>query len=144
MLRRLASLGHSAAEDSAAQEPMSPSPGDDQPPQETRSSGGGLAGMFKGLAGGGKLTKSPPVIQQPFQPMPSSQSLAQPSDNLPPVSALHGLSPEQTELFKQLKDGQLGDRISAANSLRSAIADFPLSPVRCRYQPPPFFHYYLI
>ncbi|KAL2177951.1 uncharacterized protein P884DRAFT_198849 [Thermothelomyces heterothallicus CBS 202.75] len=108
---------------------MSPSPGDEPPPQETRSSGG-LAGMFKGLAGGGKLTKSPPVIQQPFQPIPGSQSLAQRSDTLPPVSALHGLSPEQTELFQQLKDGQLGDRVAAANSLRYAIADFPLNPVR--------------
>ncbi|KAL2162668.1 hypothetical protein VTH06DRAFT_6504 [Thermothelomyces fergusii] len=129
MLRRLASLGHSATEDSAAQELMSPSPGDEQPPQETRTSGG-LAGMFKGLAGGGKLTKSPPVIQQPFQPIFGSQSLARRSDTFPPLPALHGLSPEQAELFQQLKDGQLGDRIAAANSLRSAIADFPLNPVR--------------
>ena len=128
MLRRLASLGHSAAED---QQPMSPSPGDDQQPQETKGgSSGGLAGVFKGLAGGGKLTKSPPVIQQPFPSISGSQSLPQRFDTTPPVSALHGLSPDQAELFVHLKNGQLNERVAAANSLRYAIADFPLNPVR--------------
>ncbi|EAQ85924.1 hypothetical protein CHGG_07177 [Chaetomium globosum CBS 148.51] len=126
MLRRLASLGHSAAED---QQLMSPSPGDEQHPQETKGSGG-LAGVFKGLAGGGKLTKSPPVIQQPFPPISGSQALPQRSDATPPMSALHGLSPDQAELFVHLKNGQLNERVAAANSLRYAIADFPLNPVR--------------
>jgi len=108
---------------------MSPSPGDDQQPQETRSTGG-LAGVFKGLAGGGKLTKSPAIVQQPFQSIAGSRSLTPRSDTVPPVSALHGLSPEQIELFLQLRDGQLAERVTAANSLRYAIADFPLNPVR--------------
>jgi hypothetical protein len=108
---------------------MSPSPGDDQQPQETRATGG-LAGVFKGLAGGGKLTKSPPVVQQPFPSISGAQALAQRSDAAPPASALHGLSPEQTELFAHLKNGQLSERVAAANSLRYAIADFPLNPVR--------------
>ncbi|KAK4250641.1 hypothetical protein C7999DRAFT_11489 [Corynascus novoguineensis] len=108
---------------------MSPSPGDEQQPQETRSTGG-LAGVFKGLAGGGKLTKSPAIVQQPFQSIAGSQSLAARPDTVPPVSALHGLSPEQIDLFVQLKDGQLAERVTAANSLRYAIADFPLNPVR--------------
>lgn len=128
MLRRLASLGHSAAEDQ--QQPMSPSPGDEQPPQETKVSGG-LAGVFKGLAGGSKLTKSPPVIQQPFPSMSSSPALAQRSDANPPASALYGLSSEQAELFVRLRNGQLSERITAASSLRNSIADFPLNPVRC-------------
>ncbi|KAK3296934.1 uncharacterized protein B0H64DRAFT_114049 [Chaetomium fimeti] len=126
MLRRLASLAHLAAED---QQPMSPSPGDEQQPQETKGTGG-FAGVFKGLAGGGKLTKSPPVIQQPFPSISGAQSLDQRSDATPPVSALHGLSPDQAELFVHLKNGQLSERVAAANSLRYAIADFPLNPVR--------------
>jgi hypothetical protein len=108
---------------------MSPSPGDEQQPQETKGSGG-LAGVFKGLAGGGKLTKSPPVIQQPFPSISGFQSLDHRSDASPPVSALHGLPPDQAELFIHLKNGQLSERVAAANSLRYAIADFPLNPVR--------------
>ncbi|KAK4148117.1 uncharacterized protein C8A04DRAFT_33627 [Dichotomopilus funicola] len=108
---------------------MSPSPGDEQPPQEAKVSGG-LAGVFKGLAGGSKLTKSPPVIQQPFPSMSSSPALAQRSDANPPASALYGLSSEQAELFVRLRNGQLNERIAAASSLRSSIADFPLNPVR--------------
>jgi hypothetical protein len=107
---------------------MSPSPGDEQP-QETKATGG-LAGVFKGLTGGGKLTKSPPVLQQPFAPIAGSQAFAEPPDSNAPPSAPHGLSPEQAELFGRLKSGQLNERIAAANSLRYAIADFPLNPVR--------------
>ncbi|KAJ4302230.1 Tuberous sclerosis 2-like protein [Collariella sp. IMI 366227] len=125
MLRRLASLGQSASED---QRPM-PSPGDDHQPQETRSSGG-LAGVFKGLAGGSKLTKSPPVLQQPFASITGSQVLADRSDLSFQQSAHHGLSPEQAELFRRLQNGHLSERVAAATSLRYAIADFPLNPVR--------------
>jgi hypothetical protein len=107
---------------------MSPSPGDEQP-QETKATGG-LAGVFKGLTGGGKLTKSPLVLQQPFAPIAGAQAFAEPPDAAPPPSAPHGLSPEQAELFGRLKNGQLHERIAAANSLRYAIADFPLNPVR--------------
>lgn len=112
---------------------MSPSPGDEQQPQETKGTGG-LAGVFKGLTGGGKLTKSPPVLQQPFAPIAGSQAFAPRSDATPPPSALHGLSPEQAELFRHLKNGQLSERVTAANSLRYAIADFPLNPVRGEWQ----------
>ncbi|KAK3906527.1 hypothetical protein C8A05DRAFT_11699 [Staphylotrichum tortipilum] len=114
---------------------MSPSPGDEHHPQDSKASGG-LAGVFKGLTGGAKLTKSPTVAQQPFAPLaPLAGTAAHPpfsdrSDVTPPSSALHGLSPDQVELYGQLKNGQLADRIAAANSLRCAIADFPLNPVR--------------
>ena len=108
---------------------MSPSPGDEQQPKETKGTGG-LAGVFKGLTGGGKLTKSPAVLQQTFAPIAGSQAFAQRSDAAPPSPALHGLSPEQVELFGRLKHGQLSERVAAANSLRYAIADFPLNPVR--------------
>ncbi|KXX74492.1 Tuberous sclerosis 2 protein [Madurella mycetomatis] len=124
MLRRLASLGHQVSED---QQPMSPSPGDEQPPHEAKTTGG-LAGVFKGLAGGGKLTKSPPQLQPPFPPIAASQVLER-SDAAPLPPTMHGLPPEHVELFGHLKNGQLGERIAAANSLRNAIFDFPLNPV---------------
>ena len=34
------------------------------------------------------------------------------------------------EVFGQLKNGTLSERVAAANSLRYAISDFPLNPVR--------------
>ncbi|AEO63395.1 226fad15-7e92-4066-85ce-2bc9d1b29f48 [Thermothielavioides terrestris] len=110
---------------------MSPSPGNAQQPQETKGTGG-LAGVFKGLAAGGKLTKSPPVLhqQQPFAPIARSQALAERSDTATPLPALYGLSPEQADAFGRLKNGQLNERAAAANSLRYAISDFPLNPVR--------------
>ncbi|KAK4127599.1 hypothetical protein N657DRAFT_566077 [Parathielavia appendiculata] len=108
---------------------MSPSPGEEPQPQETKAAGG-LAGVFKGLTGGGKLTKSPPVLQQPFAPIAGSQAFADRLDAASPSSAFHGLPPEQAELFGQLKNGQLAERVAAANSLRYVIADFPLNPVR--------------
>ncbi|KAL1835822.1 hypothetical protein VTJ49DRAFT_6030 [Mycothermus thermophilus] len=132
MMRRLVSLGHLASENHQ-QQPMPTSPGDEHhPPQEPKGGGGGggLAGVLKGLTGGSRLTKSPPVLQQPFISLASSQSLAQRSDAVPPSPAPYGLSSEQAELFHQLKNGQLGERVAAANSLRFAIAESPLNPVR--------------
>ncbi|KAK0652262.1 hypothetical protein B0T16DRAFT_321889 [Cercophora newfieldiana] len=118
MFRRVASLGHPAFE---GQQPMPPSPGDELPPQESRSAGG-LAGVFKGLAGG-KLAKSPPSI-----PSPSSQERSDAAALHPNVA--RGLPGDQMELFRQLKSGAtLGERVAAANSLRYAIVDFPFNPV---------------
>jgi hypothetical protein len=97
---------------------MSPSPGDEPPSQSI----GGLAGVFKGLAGG-KLAKSPPPI-----PSPNSQDRA--DATLHPNIA-RGLPGDQMEVFQQLKSGgTLAERVAAANSLRYAIADFPFNPVR--------------
>lgn len=107
---------------------MAPSPGDEPPFHEVKTPGG-LAGVFKGLAGGTKLTKSPPLPQQPFPPIAASQALER-SDAAALPSTVHGLPPEHAVLFGQLKNGQLGERIAAANSLRYAITDFPLNPVR--------------
>ncbi|KAK0659447.1 hypothetical protein QBC41DRAFT_47338 [Cercophora samala] len=129
MLRRLASLGHSASED---QLPMSPSPGDDQPQERIT---GGLAGVFKGLAGAGKLTKSPPPSLQSLSSIAAGQAQPSPStkraDDSPLPTALRGLAPDQLEQYARLKNrnGHLSDRIAAATSLRYAIRDFPLNPV---------------
>ncbi|KAK4204276.1 hypothetical protein QBC40DRAFT_104782 [Triangularia verruculosa] len=130
MLRRLASLGHSASEDHL---PMSPSPGEDQA-HEGRTTGG-LAGVFKGLAGGGKLTKSPPPSLQSLGSIAAAQAQPSPStkqgDDSPLPTALRGLAPDQLEQYVKLKNrnGQLSERIAAATSLRYAIRDFPLNPV---------------
>ncbi|KAK3377998.1 hypothetical protein B0H63DRAFT_232156 [Podospora didyma] len=125
MLRRLASLGHQASE-----EPMSPSPGDDpqQPPEPKPT--GGLAGVFKGLAAA-KLTKpSPPLSQQISQPSLASTPSTAPADSSSlATAAARGLPPGQTESFRLLKSGTPSERVNAANSLRQAIADFPLNPV---------------
>lgn len=117
---------------------MSPSPGDEQQPPEAKSSGGsgGLTGVLKGLAGGAKRTKSNPALQQPSAPVAASHALAERSDTASVPSALHGLSPEQVELVGQLKTGQLSERVAAAHSLRFAISDFPLNPVRDPLLPP--------
>jgi len=138
MLRRLASLGHQTPDE---QEHMSPSPGDDTPSQEAKSSGG-FAGVIKGLATG-KLTKSHPSLQQLSSPATLSQSPQQSQQPQPAVSesiadgrpvshsVLRGLTPEQVALFNQLKNknGQLNERAAAASSLRYSIADYPLHPV---------------
>ncbi|KAK5654858.1 hypothetical protein OQA88_6894 [Cercophora sp. LCS_1] len=110
MLRRLASLGHQANED---REPM---PDELQSPEPR---GGGLAGVFR-LAGG-RLAKSPP-------PLPTIASQDR-SDAVTHSNLVRGLSPEQIELFAQLKGGTLNERVVAANSLRYTLADFPLNPV---------------
>ncbi|KAK4451882.1 tuberous sclerosis 2 protein [Podospora aff. communis PSN243] len=116
MFRRVASLGHQASEN---HQPMSPSPGDEPQPPESRAVGG-LAGVFR--LGGGKLAKSPPPI-----PSPSADDRA--DARIHPHVA-RGLPRDQMELYRQLKSGAtLTERVAAANSLRYAIADFPFNPV---------------
>ncbi|KAK4167993.1 tuberous sclerosis 2 protein [Cladorrhinum sp. PSN259] len=130
MFRRIVSLGHSAPEEPDELEHMSPSPGDEVPLQEPRTSGG-LAGVFKGLAGGGKLTKSPPPSHQSLAPMTTTQPQVDRSDSASLPTALRCLPPDQAALYVQLqkKNGPLSDRVAAANALRYAIVDFPLNPV---------------
>ncbi|KAK3500019.1 uncharacterized protein B0T23DRAFT_435421 [Neurospora hispaniola] len=132
MLRRLASVRHTNGRGTPDdQEPMSPSPGDDvSHPETTKSASGGLASVFKGLAGG-KLTKSSPPLQPPMATMTTVAS--QPSrdrfDVLPVTPVLRGLPQEHMEHFARLKTGQLNDRIAGANALRYAITDYPLNPI---------------
>ncbi|KAK4189086.1 hypothetical protein QBC35DRAFT_494192 [Podospora australis] len=127
MLRRLASLGHTASDDQLPTL-MSPSPGDDQ---DARTPGG-LAGVFKGLAGGGKLTKSPPPSHPSLVSIAASQPITGRNDaSVALPTGLRGLGPDQAELYGQLKNKTvaLSERVAAANSLRYAIADFPLNPI---------------
>lgn len=122
MFRRLASSGHSASDD---QQPMPPSPGDEPPAHEPKTAGG-LAGVFKGLAGG-RLARSPP-------PLPTAASLDR-IDGASHRTVVRGLPPDQMGIFGHLKAGSLNERVAAANSLRHAIADFPLNPVRATTDP---------
>ncbi|KAJ9143751.1 Tuberous sclerosis 2-like protein [Pleurostoma richardsiae] len=126
MLRRLVSIGQQGSE---SDEPMSPSPGDAPQSPETKSTGG-LASVFKGLAGS-KLIKS---AQTPSHTIPAAAAATAPdqlsSDHIDVSSlAVSGLPPNYVESFEQLKNGTLNERIVAAESLRIAIAGYPLNPV---------------
>jgi hypothetical protein len=122
MLRRIVSLA--TPESDREDEPMSPSPGD-VPPSPDSSRAGGLASVFKGLTGT-KLTKSPPPQLQ----SPSTSTVPSIADSLNATpTGFHGLSPNHMELLEQLKNGTPSQRTSAADSLRYAIAEYPLNPV---------------
>ncbi|KAI1765600.1 hypothetical protein GGR53DRAFT_519552 [Hypoxylon sp. FL1150] len=124
MFRRVVSLGRKAGEERQIAA-MSPSPGDEAPsPQESKSTSG-LASVFKGLAGAAKLTKSPPAPVQASGPLINAQ-IAERLNVTPAV--LRGI-PQHTESFELLKDGSMNERVAAANALRRAVADNPLSPV---------------
>ncbi|KAI8714352.1 hypothetical protein NCS52_01154900 [Fusarium sp. LHS14.1] len=127
MLRRLASLSHSNPEETS-QEHMSPQPGDGPPsPDTTRQ--GGLAHVLRGLTSS-KLSKSSPSIASPSSStaLPTAEFVHAPLANLP-VQQPRGLSSSHMESFELLKNGSPNERIAAANSLKYAIAEYPLNPV---------------
>lgn len=125
MLRRIVSLGQQTDEGQAESEDMSPSPGEEgQSPPDSRNTGG-LASVFKGLAGAAKLTKSSPpplLISGP----PINLNLA---EQLNDTTAYHGLPPNHNEAFEQLRRGTSSERVAAAQRLRYAVVDYPLNPV---------------
>ena len=100
---------------------MSPSSGDVTQTPETKSTSG-LASVFKSLTGN-KLSKST-NLQSPVlitQQSSSANALQ---------NTIYGASPNYEQLHEQLKDGHpLSDRLAAAESLRHAVQDYPLSGV---------------
>ncbi|KAI5862878.1 hypothetical protein GGS23DRAFT_569876 [Durotheca rogersii] len=111
---------------------MSPSPGDEAPsPQDAKHTGGGsgsgLASVFKGLAGAAKLTKSPPAPVQQSSGHSINAHISERLNANPTVS--RGLPPQYAESFDLLRDGSMNERVAAANTLRHAVADYPLNPV---------------
>ncbi|KAH7152383.1 hypothetical protein B0J13DRAFT_619945 [Dactylonectria estremocensis] len=122
MLRRLASLNHQDPDTS--EEHMSPQPGDgSSSPYSPRQ--GGLANVLRGLTSS-KLSKSSPSIASP------SSSAAIPTAEFVHAASANqsqGLSPNHMESFELLKNGSLNERVTAANSLRFAISEYPLDPV---------------
>lgn len=129
MLRRIVSLsqGQAAGEGQAEPDDMSPSPGEDLPPAPETKNVGGLASVFKGLAGATKLTKSPPPLIHTSGPSMNAQM----ADQISSISSTaNGLPPNHMEAFEQLRTGTISDRVAAAQQLRYAVNDYPLNPVR--------------
>ncbi|KAI0124260.1 hypothetical protein BJ170DRAFT_77489 [Xylariales sp. AK1849] len=103
---------------------MSPSPGEEvQSAQDSRSTGG-LASVFKGLAGATKLTKSTPTPLQISGPSMNTNLAEQLND-----AASHGLPPNHMDAFEQLRNGTAHERVAAAQQLRYVVVDYPLNPV---------------
>ncbi len=119
MFRRLASIGQARAPEE--DEPMPASPPDEAQQPEARGIGG-LAGVLRGLTGS---KKSPP----PQQTLGNVSSIF-PADEADASAFTHGLPPEHMDAFRQLKNGSINERIAAAHTLRFAVADYPLAPVR--------------
>ncbi|EHK27340.1 uncharacterized protein TRIVIDRAFT_33609 [Trichoderma virens Gv29-8] len=100
---------------------MSPQPGDDvSSPDSVRPSG--IASVFRGLTGS-KSTKSPPPLASSVAALPRTDF-----SNATPISS-RGLSANHMDAFELLKNGNQSERISAANTLKFAIAEYPLNPV---------------
>ncbi|KAI0537828.1 tuberin [Xylaria digitata] len=127
MLYRTAPPGQPATEEHIVQErDMSPSPGDGAPPSQDSKVVGGLASVFKGLAGAAKLTKSSPTAAQSSGPSTIHAEIAEQLNTIP---ITHTLPPQYIALFEQLKDGTINERVTAANALRMVVAKYPHNPV---------------
>ena len=100
---------------------MSPSSGDVAKTPEPKSTGG-LVNVFKSLTGN-KSAKS--SSHQSPASTPQQLSTAHTLKN-----AIYGGPPNYEQRFEQLKVGNpLPDRLAAAESLRHAVQDYPLSGV---------------
>ncbi|KAJ8119395.1 hypothetical protein ONZ43_g3646 [Nemania bipapillata] len=107
---------------------MSPSPGDGAPPSQDSKVVGGLASVFKGLAGAAKLTKSSPTVAQSSGPPIVHSGIAEQLNSMA-IPQAYALPPQHVALFEQLKDGTINERVAAANSLRTVVANYPHNPV---------------
>lgn len=100
---------------------MSPSAGDVTQTPDSKPSGG-FASVFKNLTGS-RSSKSPNPQSPASLPQQSNGSSA-----LQP--AIYGGPPNYEQLYEQLKvENPLSERIAAAESLRIAVQDYPLSDV---------------
>ena len=107
---------------------MPSSSGDDTPSASDSKNVGGLASVFKGLAGAAKLTKSPPTSLAPILPSSMTASIIQ--QDGASDSDSNGLPPAHVEALERLRNGTPAERIGAAQQLRMAVTDYPLNPVR--------------
>lgn len=99
---------------------MPPSLGDAQTPEPKSTNG--LVSVFKSLTGG-KQTRSP----NSHHPAAIASQLNGASSSPP---TLFGGPPNYEQLYEQLKIGNpLIDRLAAAEAIRHAVQDFPLSGV---------------
>ena len=104
---------------------MSPSAGDVAQTPEPKASSG-FASVFKSLTGS-KSSRSP----HPQSPASIAHQING-ANTLQPT--IYGGPPNYDQLYEQLKLGNpLADRLAAAESLRHAVQDYPLSGVRKSY-----------
>lgn len=129
MLRRIASLGFDGPDGPPGEDrdPKSPVPGDVSPaPSAEPKTAGGLASVFKGLTGGAKISKAPPIPSSSTTPASAQLS----SERVDTASlAATGVAPHYNEWLDRVKSGSLSERIAAAESLRLTLADYPLAPI---------------
>lgn len=105
----------------SADEHMSPQPEDDPTsPDSTRP--GGLATVFRTLTNS-KAIKAPPPPSNPSAALPRAELI-----NAIPTNS-QALSTNHMDAFEQLKNGSPSERISAANTLKYAITEYPLNPI---------------
>ncbi|PVH85522.1 GTPase activating protein-like protein [Cadophora sp. DSE1049] len=102
---------------------MSPAAGDVAQTPEPKSTSG-FASVFKSLTGS-RSTKNP---------NPNSPSSLNGTNNLPPAlyvqQATYGGPPDYEHLYAELKHGNpLAERLAAAEALRHAVQDYPLTGV---------------
>ena len=102
---------------------MSPAAGDVAQTPEPKSTGG-FASVFKSLTGS-RSTKNP---------NPNSPTSLNGTSNLPTAlyaqPATYGGPPDYEHLYAQLKHGNpLAERLAAADALRHAVQDYPLTGV---------------
>src|SRR6187402_161642 len=100
---------------------MSPSAGDVAQTPEPKSTSG-FASVFKSLTGSrstkNPIPHSPPSVAQQLNGSNALQSV------------IYGGPPDYEQLYEQLKSGNtLADRLAAAETLRHAVQDYPLSGV---------------
>jgi hypothetical protein len=105
---------------------MSPPAGDVAQTPEPKTSSG-FASVFKNLTGG-RSSKSPHAQSPP----PSAQ---QHNATSAPLPSIYGGPPNFEQLYEQLKAGNsLADRTSAAQALRIAVQDYPITSVSIAIQ----------
>ncbi|KAK2590052.1 Tuberous sclerosis 2-like protein [Conoideocrella luteorostrata] len=100
---------------------MSPRPEDD-PSSPDSSRPGGLATVFRSLTNP-KSVKPPPPLLTPPTALPRAELI-----NAIPSSSRE-LSTNHMDAFELLKNGNSSERISAANTLKYAITEYPLNPI---------------
>lgn len=100
---------------------MSPQPEDDPiSPGSTRQ--GGLATVFRSLTNS-KSIRAPPPLSSPSAALPRAELINAMS------TSSQGLSTNHMDAFELLKNGSPSERISAANTLKYAITEYPLNPI---------------
>jgi hypothetical protein len=110
---------------------MSPSSGEPHQTPDLKPSG--LAGVFKSLTGSRSSKSLAPPALSSVHPPNVNVHLAQQLGNAGTARRpIYGGPSEYDNLYEQLKGGKnLADRLAAADALRHAVIDYPLSGVCC-------------